>query len=77
MLNDSFCYPYLDIQVSPTKKLNFSTELNIERMELKKDGTYRFYHPENQHDDVWWASALSLYASMETAPEPFLTVVAR
>ena len=26
------------------KKLNFSIELNIERMEFKKDGTYRFYH---------------------------------
>jgi phage FluMu gp28-like protein len=77
MLNDSFSYPYLDIQVSPTKKLNYSTELNIERMELRKDGTYRFYHPENQHDDVWWASALSLYASMETAPEPFLAIVPR
>ena len=77
MLNDAFSYPYLDIQVSPTKKLNYSTELNVERMELRKDGTYRFYHPENQHDDVWWGSALSLYASMETSPEPFLAVVPR
>jgi phage FluMu gp28-like protein len=77
MLNGAFAYPYLDIQVSPSKKLNFSVELNVERMELRKDGTYRFYHPENQHDDVWWATALALFSSVETGPEPFLAVVPR
>ena len=65
MLSGVYGYPYTDIPVSPTKKLNFSTELNVERMELRKDGTYRYYHPENQHDDVFWASALSLYATVE------------
>jgi hypothetical protein len=40
-------------------------ELNVERYELKKDGTYRYYHPENQHDDVWWATALAIYATVE------------
>ncbi len=77
MLSGAFSYPYLDIQVSPSKKLNFSVELNVERMELRKDGTYRFYHPENQHDDVWWATALAIFASVETSPEPFLAVIPR
>lgn len=74
MLNNAFTYPYTDINVSPTKKLNFSVELNVERFELKKDGTYRFFHPENQHDDVFWSAALSLYATVEMAPEPFIAV---
>jgi hypothetical protein len=65
MLNDSYRYPYAEIQISPTKKLNYSVELNVERYELKKDGTYRYYHPENQHDDVWWATALAIYATVE------------
>jgi hypothetical protein len=44
---------------------------------LRKDGTYRFFHPENQHDDVFWATALSLYSTVEMAPEPFLAVIPR
>lgn len=75
MLNGAFAYPYTDIPVSPTKKLNFSVELNVERFELKKDGTYRFFHPENQHDDVFWATALSLFATVQMAPEGILEVV--
>jgi len=74
MLNGAFAYPYAEINVSPTKKLNFSVELNVERMELKKDGTYRFFHPQNQHDDVFWAAALALYCTVEMTPEPFLEV---
>ena len=65
MLNEAYRYPYTEIQISPTKKLNYSVELNVERFELKKDGTYRYYHPENQHDDVWWATALAIYATVE------------
>ena len=77
MLNGSYAYPYTDIQISPSKKLNYSVELNVERFELRKDGTYRFFHPENQHDDVFWATALSLYSTVEMAPEPFLAVIPR
>jgi phage FluMu gp28-like protein len=77
MLNGSYAYPYTDIQISPSKKLNYSVELNVERFELRKDGTYRFFHPENQHDDVFWATALALYATVEMAPEPFLAVIPR
>lgn len=69
MLNGAFAYPYADINLGPTKKLNYSVELNVERFELRKDGTYRFFHPTNQHDDVFWATALSLYATVKMAPE--------
>lgn len=68
MLNEAYRYPYVEIQVSPTKKLNYSVELNVERFELKKDGTYRYCHPENQHDDVFWATALAIYATVEMKP---------
>ncbi|MCW4003919.1 MAG: hypothetical protein NWE95_08420 [Candidatus Bathyarchaeota archaeon] len=27
------------------------------------------------HDDVFWATTLAVYATMEMAPEPFLAVV--
>jgi len=77
MLNGSYVYPYADIPISPSKKLNYSVELNVEKFELKKDGTYRYYHPENQHDDVFWATCLALYATVEMAPEPFLAVIPR
>lgn len=60
-----FRYPYAEFQVSPTRKLHFNSELNVERMELKKDGTYRYYHPNGSHDDVFWATALAIYASVE------------
>jgi hypothetical protein len=75
MLNNAFTYPYTDIHVSPTKKLNFSVELNVERFELRKDGTYRFFHPENQHDDVFWAVGLALFATVELTPEPYVAIL--
>lgn len=33
------------------------------------DGTYKYYHPENQHDDVFWATALSLFSAAEMQPD--------
>ena len=65
MVTGAFRYPYCEFQVSPTRKLYYNSELNVERMELKKDGTYRYYHPQNQHDDVFWATALAVYATVE------------
>jgi phage FluMu gp28-like protein len=75
LLSGAFTYPYTDIHVSPTKKLNLSVELNTERFELRKDGTYRFFHPENQHDDVFWAIGLALFATVEMAPEPYVAIL--
>ena len=41
------------------------TELNIERYELRKDGAIAFSHPNCSHDDVFWALALAVYATVE------------
>jgi len=75
MLDDAYHFPYADIHISPTKKLSYVAELNVERFELRKDGTLRFSHPENQHDDVWWATALAISCGVKLAPEPFVTVI--
>jgi hypothetical protein len=53
LLDGMFTYPYVEVPVSPTKKLNYLVELNTEKFELRKDGSYRFYHPQNMHDDVF------------------------
>jgi len=56
----------------PTKKLediDLTAELNIEKFELMKTGHLRFSHPEGSHDDVFWSTALAVYASVQ-APLP-------
>ncbi len=40
-------------------------ELNIERFALRKDGGLAFSHPQGTHDDVFWAAALAVYATVE------------
>ena len=40
-------------------------ELNVERYALRKDGGLAFTHPQGTHDDVFWASALAVYATVE------------
>jgi len=50
-------------------------ELNIERFELTKDGKIKFNHPENTHDDRFWALALAVAASRHEAegkPDSFI-----
>ena len=58
------------LQALPTE--NICTELNIERYDLRKDGTIGFSHPSGTHDDVYWSIALAIYATVELSPEPFL-----
>ncbi|HLN88928.1 MAG TPA: terminase family protein [Candidatus Binatia bacterium] len=43
-------------------------EFNVERFALRKDGGLAFSHPQGTHDDVFWACALAVYATvaMET-----------
>jgi phage FluMu gp28-like protein len=56
----------------PTRKLediDLTAELNIEKYELMKTGHLRFSHPEGGHDDVFWSTALAVYASVQ-APLP-------
>jgi hypothetical protein len=52
----------------PTKKLediDLTAELNIEKCELMNTGHLRFSHPEGSHDDVFWSTALAVYASAQ------------
>jgi phage FluMu gp28-like protein len=49
-------------------------ELNTERFELTKDGKIKLNHPENTHDDRFWALALATYAT-RTAPTPKLWII--
>lgn len=52
-------------------------KLNIERFALRADGGYAFSHPQGSRDDVFWATALAVYATAEMSPEQFLVVVPR
>ena len=38
-------------------------EINIEKFELSKDGSIKFYHPEGTHDDRLWSLALAVFAT--------------
>jgi hypothetical protein len=75
MLNHQFYYPLLNWE-RPYRG-DICTELNVERYELRKDGTIGFKHPTGTHDDVWWSIALAVYATVDMEPEPFLAVVPR
>ncbi len=63
MLDNKFYYPYFTWE-RPYQG-HYVAELNIERFELRKDGTVAFNHPQGSHDDVFWATALALYATVE------------
>jgi len=41
---------------------DYVTELNRERFQLNKDGTFVFSHPTGTHDDTFWATALAVSA---------------
>jgi len=49
--------------------IDLCAELNVEKYELMKTGHIRFSHPEGSHDDVFWATCLAIYASVQ-APLP-------
>ena len=67
MINNRFWFPYFTWE-RPYRG-EFVTELNVERFELRKDGSIAFNHPQGTHDDVWWAAALALYATVEMIEE--------
>jgi phage FluMu gp28-like protein len=75
MLNNTYKFPFIELRLSPTVTLSYVAELNIERFNLHKDGTIGFSHPQGQHDDTWWATALAVSCSVKLTPEPHLTVV--
>ena len=53
------------------------TELNVERFELRKDGSIGFSHPNGTHDDVFWSMALGVYATVEMQADPGFAVILR
>jgi len=67
MANRRFFYPYFSWD-KPYRG-EYVAELNVERFELRKDGNVAFNHPQGTHDDVFWATALALYATMEMGEE--------
>jgi phage FluMu gp28-like protein len=77
MLDGAYRFPFVELRLSPTILLSYVAELNVERFELRKDGTISFNHPQGQHDDTFWATCLAIYCSVKMAPEPYLEVVPR
>jgi phage FluMu gp28-like protein len=75
MMNKRFFYPLLNWE-KPYRG-DICTELNVERFDLRKDGAIGFSHPNGTHDDVFWATALAVYATVQMEPEPFLAVIPR
>ncbi len=63
MLNSKFFYPLLNWE-RPYRG-DICTELNVERYDLRKDGTIGYSHPNGTHDDVFWSIALAVYATVE------------
>jgi hypothetical protein len=66
MTNSQFWYPYFTWQKPYPSE--WVTELNVERFELRKDGSIALNHPSGTHDDVFWGTALALYATVEMRP---------
>jgi len=75
MINNRFWYPYFTWE-RPYRG-EWVSELNVERFELRKDGSIAFNHPSGTHDDVWWSVALALFSSVEMVEAPEVWVVPR
>jgi len=59
-----FLIPYEPVR--KRQDIDLCAELNIEKYELMKTGHIRFSHPEGSHDDVFWATALAVYAAVQS-----------
>ena len=75
MMDQKFFYPMISWE-QPYRG-DVCTELNVERYDLRRDGTIGFSHPHGTHDDVYWAMALAVYSTVEMVAETFLAVVPR
>jgi phage FluMu gp28-like protein len=73
MMNGSLFYPLL--KWAKPYGGDICTELNVERYILRRDGAIGFSHPRGTHDDVFWAIALAVFATVQMEPEPYLSVV--
>jgi phage FluMu gp28-like protein len=67
MRQKEFLIPYEPVR--KRQDIDLCSELNIEKYELMKTGHIRFSHPEGSHDDIFWATALAVYAAVQ-APMP-------
>ena len=74
MLEDNYKFPFTELRLSPTVLCSYVAELNTERFTLRKDGTIGFSHPQGQHDDTFWSTALAVSCSIKLTPEPYFAV---
>jgi len=74
MLDYAYTFPFTQLRLSPTVLYSYVAELNTERFTLRKDGTIGFSHPQGQHDDTFWSTALAVSCSVKLAPEPYFAV---
>jgi phage FluMu gp28-like protein len=77
MLEDNYKFPFIELRLSPTVLCSYVAELNTERFALRKDGTIGFSHPQGQHDDTFWSTALAVSCSIKLNPEPFFAVASQ
>lgn len=70
MINGQFWFPHFNWP--KPYPCDYMTELNVERFELRKDGSVAFQHPSGSHDDVFWATCLAVYATVEMTAESVL-----
>jgi phage FluMu gp28-like protein len=66
MMDAKFFYPYFTWD-KPYRS-EYVAELNVERFNLRKDSSIILNHPQGTHDDVFWSTALALYATVEMKP---------
>jgi len=64
MRQKEFLIPYEPVR--RRQDIDLCAELNVEKFELMKTGHIRFSHPEGSHDDVFWATALAVYAAVQS-----------
>jgi len=64
MRQKEFLIPYEPVR--RRQDIDMCAELNVEKFELMKTGHIRFSHPEGSHDDVFWATALAVYAAVQS-----------
>jgi len=60
MMSEQYFFPLFSWE-KPYRS-DYVTELNRERFQLSKDGTFAFSHPTGTHDDTFWATALAVSA---------------
>lgn len=63
MMNQKLFYPLLTWE-KPYRG-DLCSELNVERFNLRRDGTTNLSHPSGTHDDVFWSLALAVYATVD------------